>query len=397
MQKTRWGLIAALWFAGLTAAGQFAKVGVIFDLLRPVWPGAGIWLGLVVSIVGFVGIVFGTTAGIVVARIGIRRMLLTALGAGSILSLIEALMPPLPVMIVLRALEGMSHLAIVVAAPVLIAASARAAHQPAVMTLWSTFFGIAFAITAFLGRPLVEAQGPRALFLVHGALMALAGLILARLIPMLPPIPPNAIARAGLIEAHRRIYVSARIAAPALGFVFYTLMFVAFLTLLPDLIAPEWRYLTATVMPLASIAVSLVVGVPLARAKGAVATVQIGFGAAMVAIAAFVFSGGGVASLVSVMAISGALGLVQGGSFAAISELNQDGSARAEAAGAIAQLGNVGTTLGTPVLLRMTDLWGLPALLWFGLPLCFGGILIHAWLSRRRAREGTRSGAPAPS
>ena len=387
MDRTNWPLIAALWFAGLTAAGQFAKVGVIFDLLRPVWPGAGVWLGLVVSVVGFVGIVFGTSAGIAVARIGPRRMLLAALAAGAVLSLAESLMPPLPVMIALRALEGMSHLAIVVAAPVLIAASARPADQPAAMTLWSTFFAVAFSLAAFLGRPLVEAHGPAAFFVTHAGLMALAGGVLWRMLPASAPPPANTIARAGVIEAHRRIYASPRIAAPALGFVFYTLMFVAFLTLLPDVIAAEWRYLTATVMPLASIVVSLAVGVPLTRRLGAVETVQIGLAAGALALIAFAVSGGaGMLALISVMAVSGALGLVQGGSFAAISELNQTGAARAEAAGAIAQLGNVGTTLGTPVLLRMTDLWGLPAVLWFGLPLCLGGIATHAWLARRRAR-----------
>ena len=387
MDRTNWPLIAALWFAGLTAAGQFAKVGVIFDLLRPVWPGAGVWLGLVVSVVGFVGIVFGTSAGIAVARIGPRRMLLAALAAGAVLSLIESLMPPLPVMIALRALEGMSHLVIVVAAPVLIAASARPADQPAAMTLWSTFFAVAFSLAAFLGRPLVEAHGPAAFFVTHAGLMALAGGVLWRMLPASAPPPANTIARAGVIEAHRRIYASPRIAAPALGFVFYTLMFVAFLTLLPDVIAAEWRYLTATVMPLASIVVSLAVGVPLTRRLGAVETVQIGLAAGALALIAFAVSGGaGMLALISVMAVSGALGLVQGGSFAAISELNQTGAARAEAAGAIAQLGNVGTTLGTPVLLRMTDLWGLPAVLWFGLPLCLGGIATHAWLARRRAR-----------
>ena len=387
MDRTNWPLIAALWFAGLTAAGQFAKVGVIFDLLRPVWPGAGVWLGLVVSVVGFVGIVFGTSAGIAVARIGPRRMLLAALAAGAVLSLIESLMPPLPVMIALRALEGMSHLAIVVAAPVLIAASARPADQPAAMTLWSTFFAVAFSLAAFLGRPLVEAHGPAAFFVTHAGLMALAGGVLWHILPTSAPPPANTIARAGVIEAHRRIYASPRIAAPALGFVFYTLMFVAFLTLLPDVIAAEWRYLTATVMPLASIVVSLAVGVPLTRRLGAVETVQIGLAAGALALIAFAVSGGaGMLALISVMAVSGALGLVQGGSFAAISELNQTGAARAEAAGAIAQLGNVGTTLGTPVLLRMTDLWGLPAVLWFGLPLCLGGIATHAWLARRRAR-----------
>ena len=387
MDRTNWPLIAALWFAGLTAAGQFAKIGVIFDLLRPVWPGAGVWLGLVVSVVGFVGIVFGTSAGIAVARIGPRRMLLAALAAGAVLSLIESLMPPLPVMIALRALEGMSHLAIVVAAPVLIAASARPADQPAAMTLWSTFFAVAFSLAAFLGRPLVEAHGPAAFFVTHSGLMALAGGVLWAMLPASAPPPANTIARAGVIEAHRRIYASPRIAAPALGFVFYTLMFVAFLTLLPDVIAAEWRYLTATVMPLASIVVSLAVGVPLTRRLGAVETVQIGLAAGALALIAFAVSGGaGMLALISVMAVSGALGLVQGGSFAAISELNQTGAARAEAAGAIAQLGNVGTTLGTPVLLRMTDLWGLPAVLWFGLPLCLGGIATHAWLARRRAR-----------
>ena len=387
MERTNWPLIAALWFAGLTAAGQFAKIGVIFDLLRPVWPGAGVWLGLVVSVVGFVGIVFGTSAGIAVARIGPRRMLLAALAAGAVLSLAESLMPPLPVMIALRALEGMSHLAIVVAAPVLIAASARPADQPAAMTLWSTFFAVAFSLAAFLGRPLVLAHGPAAFMVTHAGLMALAGGLLWAVLPPSAPPPPNAIARVGVIEAHRRIYASPRIAAPALGFIFYTLMFVAFLTLLPDMIAPEWRYLTATVMPLASIVVSLSVGVPLTRRLGAVETVRIGLAAGALALIAFTLSGGaGLLALISVMAVSGALGLVQGGSFAAISELNQTGAARAEAAGAIAQLGNVGTTLGTPVLLRMTDLWGLPAVLWFGLPLCLGGIVTHSWLARRRAR-----------
>lgn len=386
MERTNWPLIAALWCAGLTAAAQFAKVGVIFDLLRPVWPGAGVWLGLVVSVVGFVGIVFGTSAGIAVARIGPRRMILTALVAGALLSLVESQMPPLPVMIALRILEGMSHLAMVVAAPVLIAASARPADQPAAMTLWSTFFAVAFSLMAWLGRPLVIAYGPSALFVVHAAAMALASVILWRMIPDLPRPEADEVERRGVIAEHLRIYGSPRIAAPALGFVFYTLMFVAFLTLLPDMIAPRWHYLTATVMPLASIAVSLSLGVALTRAKGAVTTVQVGLAAAAVALALFAQSGGqGLLALVAVMAISGGLGLVQGGSFAAISELNEGGTERAEAAGAIAQLGNVGTTLGTPVLLRMTDLWGLPAVLWFGLPLCLGGIAMHAWLRRRRA------------
>lgn len=387
MTQTRWGLIAAIWYAGLCAAGQFAKVGVILDLMRPIWPGAGAWLGLVVSVVGLVGIVFGTSAGIAVARLGPRRMILAALAAGSLLSLVEMTMPPLPVMIALRAAEGFSHLAIVVAGPVLIAQAATARDQPIVMTLWSTFFAVAFSGMAFLGRPMVAAHGPQALFLVHAAAMALAWAVLWRSLPP-DPAPRADAARGGLLARHIAIYASPRIAAPAMGFVFYTMMFVALITLMPGLLDPAWREAVATALPLASIALSLTLGVWLTRGLGAVATVQIGLGLAGLAVLGFAATGGaGLAAVLASLALSGGLGLVQGGSFAAIPQLNAGPAERAEAAGAIAQLGNVGTTVGTPVLLTLTDGWGQAAILWFALPLCLGGILVHHWLAQRRRHE----------
>lgn len=388
MTHTRWGLIAAIWYAGLCAAGQFAKVGVILDLMRPIWPGAGSWLGLVVSVVGLVGIVFGTSAGIAVARLGPRRMILGALAAGSLLSLVEVLMPPLPVMIVLRAAEGFSHLAIVVAGPVLIAQVSNPKDQPIVMTLWSTFFAVAFSGMAFLGRPLAAARGPEVLFGVHAAAMALAFVLLWRMLPR-DAAPRLIVARGSLLARHLAIYASPRIGAPALGFVFYTMMFVALITILPGLLDPKWQEVVATTLPLASIALSLTLGVRLTRSLGAVATVQIGLGLAGLAVLAFALTGGvGLAAVLASLAISGGLGLVQGGSFAAIPQLNPGAGERAEAAGAVAQLGNVGTTIGTPVLLALTDRWGQAAILWFALPLCLGGIWVHHWLAGRRRRMG---------
>lgn len=387
MTRTRWGLIAAIWYAGLCAAGQFAKVGVIIDLMRPIWPGADFLLGWVVSVVGLVGIVFGTSAGIAVARLGPRRLILGALAAGSLLSLAEVLMPPLPVMIVLRVAEGFSHLAIVVAGAVLIAQVSDPKDQPIVMTLWSTFFAVAFSGMAFLGHPLAKARGPEALFLVHSAAMALAWALLWRALPR-GMAPQPAAARGGLLARHLAIYASARIGAPAMGFVFYTMMFVALITLLPGLLDPAWRTPVATILPLASILLSLTLGVPLTQSLGAVATVQIGLGLAGLAVLVFAVTGGqGLGAVLASLAISGGLGLVQGGSFAAIPQLNSGAGERAEAAGAIAQLGNVGTTLGTPVLLALIDRWGQAAIPWFTLPLCLGGIWVHHWLARRRRYE----------
>ncbi|MEH6775781.1 MAG: MFS transporter, partial [Cereibacter changlensis] len=177
-------LVLALWGAGLGSAAQFAKLGVIFDQIALAYPGRSeVALGLTVSIVGFVGLVFGTTAGLLVQRLGYRRVLVAALSLGAVLSALQALLPPLPVMLALRLAEGASHLAIVVAAPVLIAQLAPLRLQGLAMTLWSSFFAVSFAITATLGRPLVEAQGIAALFLAHGAYMAGFALLLWRLLP----------------------------------------------------------------------------------------------------------------------------------------------------------------------------------------------------------------------
>ena len=84
--------------------------------------------------------------------------------------------------------------------------------------------------------------------------------------------------------------------------------------------------------------------------------------------------------------IFAALGLVQGASFTAIAELNPTAAARAEANGAVAQMGNLGNTLGTPLLVAAVAAGG-PAGLTAFVVACFAaGIAIHLRLAARRAR-----------
>ena len=139
MQTTSWGLVLTLWGAGLGGAAQYGKFSVIFDQLPLVYPEAGAALGFVVSIVGLVGIFFGIVAGLLVARIRYRRALLWALWVGAAISLFQALLPPLPLMLLSRTVEGFSHLAIVVAAPTLIAQLCAAKDRGLPLTLWGTF------------------------------------------------------------------------------------------------------------------------------------------------------------------------------------------------------------------------------------------------------------------
>ncbi|PZQ99381.1 MAG: MFS transporter [Cereibacter sphaeroides] len=376
-------LIFALWAAGLGAAAQFGKISVIFQDLAQIYGGTT-RTAFMVSIVGFVGLIFGTTSGIAVRRLGLRRVMLAALALGAVISAVQALILPYPLMMASRVLEGVSHLVIVVVAPAVIAQAASARYQGFAMTLWSTFFSLCYAVLALVGPPVANSYGPSGLFLAHSAYMIVIFLMLYVLMPDILPEPGQGSGPRALLHAHAEIYASPRIAAPATGFFFYTILYVAILTLLPPLMG-SGRALVATAMPLVSIAVSLTLGVALLRRLSAVRLVQAGFAFAMV--------GGlcmGLGWSLDVLRFGGALllaaalGIVQGASFASIPQLNASEGDRILSSGAVAQLGNLGTSTGTPLLALMISLFGPSGVATFAVPLCLGGIAVHAWQARRR-------------
>lgn len=384
MERTPIGLILLLWGAGLGAAAQYGKVSVIFDLLPAAYPDAGATVGWIVSLVGFVGILFGVMAGLVVARIRYRRALLAALWVGAAMSLVQAFLPPLSLMLLSRVAEGASHLAIVVAAPTLIAQISAAKDRGLTLTLWGTFFGVAFAVLAFAGRPLAVSFGLPALFVAHGLYMAAFALVLSARLRALPEEGPQpAFSLTQVMRDHLTIYRSPFIAAPAAGWLFYTFSFVSILTVLPPYIDPAYRAAIMTAMPLMSIAVSMTLGVALLRFISAVAVVQFGF-AALVACMMWLWISPG--DPVACLALAGSMGLIQGASFAAVPQLNDRPATQAQANGAMAQMGNIGNTLGTPVMAAALLASGYSAL-----PLLAGlafaaGLAVHLYLAQRRRR-----------
>ncbi len=379
-----WPLILVLWGAGLGAAAQYAKFAVLYDLLGGIYPDAGAALGWLVSLIGIVGIAFGAVAAMIVARLRFRRALLAALWLGAAVSLGQALLPPLPVMLGLRFVEGVSHLALVVAAPTLIAQIATDPQRGLALTLWGTFFGVAFAVMAWFGRPFAIAAGIPALFMAHGTYMAACALYLGARLRRLPPqdaAPPLSLA--SIAAVHRAIYASARISAPAVGWLFYTFCFVSILTVLPPYLDPAQRVLLIGAIPIVSIAVSMTLGVALLRRMSAVTVIMVGFaGSAVCRIWLMAVPAGVIACLT----LAGVMGLIQGASFAAVPELNTDRTTQAQANGAMAQLGNLGNTLGTPVIAFALVGWGYPSM-----PLIAGvafglGLISHLFLAVLRRK-----------
>lgn len=348
IERTSWPLILTLWGAGLGAAAQYGKVSVVFDLLPQAYPDAGAALGWVVSLVGFVGILFGVVAGLVVARIRYRRALLSALWVGAGVSLFQSSQPSLPWMLLSRIFEGASHLAIVVAAPTLIAQLCAPKDRGFALTLWGTFFGVAFAVLAFAGYPLAKSWGLQALFAGHGFYMAGFAILLGTRLRTLPEEGPQPVlSLPQILRDHVTIYRSPFIAAPAAGWLFYTFSFVSVLTLLPPFLDPAIRAVVMTAMPLTSIVVSMTLGVALLRVVSAVRVIELGFAFSALCM---IWLWAVPASPVACIALAAGLGLVQGASFAAVPQLNAAAATQAQANGAMAQMGNIGNTLGTPVI-----------------------------------------------
>jgi len=377
-----WPLILALWGAGLGAAMQYAKISIIYDLLGGIYPDGGAALGWLVSLVGGIGIVLGVVAAMLVARVRYRRALLGALWLGALVSAAQALLPALPLMLGLRLVEGVSHLAIVVAAPTLIAQIATDRQRGLALTLWGTFFGVAFAVMAWAGRPLALTAGVPALFALHAAYMAGFALYLA---PRLRTLPQEGVlpsfSLATVLTTHKTIYMSARISAPAVGWLFYTFCFVSILTVLPPYLDPAVAGAVMGTMPLVSIAVSMTLGVVLLRQMPAVTVVILGFGASALSMLWLWIVPAGV---MACLALAASMGLIQGASFAAVPQLNAGVQAQTQANGAMAQMGNLGNTLGTPVMAMALAGWG-----YVSLPVLAGaafaaGLILHLLLASLR-------------
>ena len=151
----------------------------------------------------------------------------------------------------------------------------------------------------------------------------------------------------------------------------------------PPLLPPRAGALVAALAPLAAIAVSMTLGVTLLRHWPAIRVVLLGFSLAAGLALLLPLAPHSAAPAIALFA---ALGLVQGASFTAIAQLNQTAESRALANGALAQMGNLGNMLGTPLMLAvlgMADVAGMTVVV----AACYGAaVLTHLALDRARRR-----------
>ncbi|WP_296510664.1 MFS transporter [Rhodoferax sp.] len=383
--STHWPRVLLLWGCGILAAMQFAKISLAFPLLQQHFGVSTMEMGWALSLVGVVGLSLGVSMGLLAPRIGYRRLLCGGLALGGVLAGLQALPLSFPWFVATRVLEGASHLAVVVAAPTLISGTTALHHRSIAMGLWSTFVGTAFALTAAGGAQFLAFAGLESLFALHAVLLLVAAASAWWALPQDTVLAARAPHGAGLLARHVRTYTDWRTALPGLCFFCYTGMAVALLTFLPRGLAEAERW-AAPILPLMGIAGTFGAGW-LTRRSSPMRLLQLLYpclGLAGVLCAWSALSGWGYAeAAIALMLISGLAG---GCAFALIPHLNHDSAQQARANGAVAQMGNLGATLGPPLFAWSTALhsaWGLavPVVMLAAL-----GILLTAW---GRAMQGS--------
>ncbi len=376
-------ILLLLWFAGILAAGQFAKISVSFDTIREIYPSGGSAVGFLVSLISLIGMLFGLFTGMFVAKIGGRKMILFALILGGLMSIYQTSLPAIELFLMSRFIEGISHVAIVVAAPSMLAQMANPKYRNTILALWSTIFAMSFALFSWVLMPLLK-NDIIALFWLHGLMMV------ALFVVFLLVLKPAGLKKNGarfsmaeIIDRHRAVYRSATLSAPALGWFFYTVTFVAFVTVLPDFMPKYERDFLGGILPLSAMTISLTLGVILLARISALNVVKLGFSIGIIGVLGFAFD---ILPLYSIILGFGAMGLVQAGSFSLVPQLNPEASDQALANGAMAQCGNAGNTVGTPLLLILVGSFGKVGLISFALLAFAGGIVVHLWCARRRLK-----------
>ncbi|MBU2935971.1 MULTISPECIES: MFS transporter [Pacificibacter] len=382
VKRTPFILVIVLWLSGVLAAGQFAKISVTFPYFREAFSSHGATLGFLVSLVSTVGLVCGLFAGAFVARVGARKPLVAALCLGAGLSIYQSSIPSFAPFLISRLFEGLSHLLIVVAAPTVLGQVTEPRHRAVTMASWSTVFAVSFAVFSWGGTSLVDRFGVPFLFLCHGVGMVVAAFAVWIFLPShIIPRSPDPLTLRAIVARHITAYTSPWIVAPAAGWFFYAAGFVALVTVMPDFFTPEHRHALVGILPLSALCVSMTLGIALVRRFTSIPVVIGGFCISMAMTLSLAF---GVPVEWAGIAILATTGLAQAGSFSAIPVLNVAPQDQALANGALAQLGNAGNMVGTPLLILLTNAFGLNGLIIFAATTFGCGAVIHLWLARLR-------------
>lgn len=176
---TRWDIIFLILFAGSVGAAQLGKLPGALPVIRADLDIGLVTAGWIISTFVLIGAVGSIGAGLVGDRFGHRRILLTGAALVAVGSFAGALAAGSPSLIVSRVVEGVGYIAVISAAPVLIARAASDRHRPIAFGVWSFYMPFGMASMVALSPFLIAGTGGwRGLWVINGGLSLAAFIVL---------------------------------------------------------------------------------------------------------------------------------------------------------------------------------------------------------------------------
>lgn len=252
---TRWGTVFLILFAGSVGAAQLGKLPGALPAMRADLDFGLIAAGWLISTIVLIGAVGSIGAGIIGDRFGHRRMLLIGAAMVAIGSLSGAASEALIPLIATRFVEGIGYIAVISAAPVLIARAALDRDRPIAFGVWSFYMPFGMAAMVALSPLLISVLGGwRGLWVFNAALASLSLLFLIFVLrgPAFAPLPADTPVRI------QDLWLTLRRAGPwvvAISFGTYSLVFLSSMAFLPTFLVEREDFSVETAALLIGLAV----------------------------------------------------------------------------------------------------------------------------------------------
>lgn len=355
----RWPAILVIYAIGLLASAQLGKFAALVPVIQP-----DLGLGLtqaagLVSLIEAAGAAIGLFAGAIVGRHGTRAVLAAGLALLALAGSGEALSGSVALLFAWRLVESLGYLAIVVAAPTLMALTATPARRGMAMALWSTFFPVGFALGSVLAGLMAPALSWRPVLFASAGLSLIA-LAVVWLLPR-----PEGDGQRG--TASTKGMPTLPVWRLSLGFGCYTVFAVGQIALLPSYLADGLGLTTRAaglVTGLASFA-TVAGGLYAARVMRHRRALPAILGLCMVVPALMLFgvfglAQGGVAVAALAVVLNIVTGIVPAVAFARLPDLSPTAASMARGNGLLAQFGAAGSLIGPPAYAAAVGLAGWP-------------------------------------
>ena len=174
--STRWDIVALAFAAGYMVGMQVGKVPPALPILEAELGLPRVVAGLIASSFYGIGAVFGVAGGLLIDRLGIRRMVLAGSAVMALASLAGGLAGSGTLLLATRIVEGFGFATLTVAAPKLIAAATRTEVRRLALGAWGTYMPVGMALSLVIATALLDSIGWRGLWFLNAGLIVLYSL-----------------------------------------------------------------------------------------------------------------------------------------------------------------------------------------------------------------------------